>query len=229
MNPALDLYAKIEPLIGFYDAYEHLYKHYLKFLKKFEITTLLDVGCGSGRFLKILNAEGYQARGIEISPSMAEIAAKKGLDVSCKKLEEVEGKYTCITAVADVLNYMEKNDLQNFLDDVFLKLEDNGYFIADINTLHGFEDVTAGSLVKSGEDYLLAIDAEFENGVLHTSIDYFEKDGENYRREHGEIKQYRHSKKEIEKMTEMKCHAPKPIALFSDIADKKIVIFQKKV
>ena len=48
VSPALDLYAKVEDLLGVKEAAPTLYAHYLLFLQTLEFETLLDVGCGSG-------------------------------------------------------------------------------------------------------------------------------------------------------------------------------------
>ena len=47
MKP-LDLYAKIEPLIGFDAQYERLYERYIKELKSLHVNTILDIGTGTG-------------------------------------------------------------------------------------------------------------------------------------------------------------------------------------
>ena len=49
INP-LDLYAKIESLIGFDAQYEKLYQIYLHLLNSLHVKTILDVGCGNGKF-----------------------------------------------------------------------------------------------------------------------------------------------------------------------------------
>lgn len=225
---ALDLYAKIEPLIGFYDAYQKLYDEYITIMQKLNVTTLLDVGCGNGSFLEILKVHGYSTiSGIELSPAMVEIAAEKGLDVSCKSLGELQETYSCITAVGDVLNYMDKKTLQIFLGDVLSRLSEGGCFIADINTRYGFEEVTAGSLIKSSEDYLLAIDAEFDGRVLETQIDYFTKVDGLYKREHGRISQYYHTSDILKKFFGKKAAVHQKINLFSDVPDKEIFVFKK--
>ncbi|MBN2399766.1 MAG: class I SAM-dependent methyltransferase [Candidatus Aminicenantes bacterium] len=41
---------------------------------------ILDIGCGRGEFLELLAASGHQGLGIDLSASMLEIAAEKGLE-----------------------------------------------------------------------------------------------------------------------------------------------------
>ena len=51
-SDSLDLYAKVEDLLGVKEAAPALYAHYLLFLTTFTVDSLLDVGCGSGDFLR---------------------------------------------------------------------------------------------------------------------------------------------------------------------------------
>jgi methionine biosynthesis protein MetW len=52
---------------------------------------VLDVGCGAGRFLRILRDRGHQAVGVEISPSAVEAARATGVDARVANAETGEG------------------------------------------------------------------------------------------------------------------------------------------
>lgn len=222
----LDLYAKIEPMIGFYDAYENLYTNYMQLLRRYRPETVLDVGCGNGKLLEQLSVN-YEVRGIDISAKMVEIAREKGLDAQHCRLDEVADRFDAIVAVADVLNYMPENVLQRFLEDVHAHLNEGGYFLCDINTWHGFSEVAAGSMNVDEEDRFLAIDAEFEEDILQTDITYFERRGSCFAKEKATILQYYHSSSQIEALCPMKLVAMHDISLFSMESDKTILIFQK--
>ena len=43
---------------------------------------VLDVGCGRGEFLALLQARGVRARGIDVNDSMVDVCLQKGLDAS---------------------------------------------------------------------------------------------------------------------------------------------------
>lgn len=225
--PNLDLYAKIEPLIGFYEAYEELYSLYLSKLKKLNISHFLDAGCGNGRFLEIAKEHKIDALGIDLSSKMIDIAKAKGVDARQVELKELRREYECICAIADVLNYMDRDGLKIFLEDVKVRLKNGGYFLFDINSLHGFKDVAEGSFINSSSNYTLAIDAVFEEGKLLTHIDYFERLGESYIREQADIEQFYHSIKDIEALWGAKALSTKPISLFSTKSDKLMVVLQK--
>ncbi len=222
---SLDLYAKIEPYIGFYDTYERLYSYYIKLLEDFDIKSVLDVGCGNGRMLEILSEAGYCAKGIDLSKKMVEIAKQRGVDAECKNISEITGKYDAIIAVADVLNYMDKKSLNKFLGYIKNALKKGGIFICDINTLHGFCDVADGTMVKEDDGLFLAIDAVFDGKVLDTNITLFEKDGELYKKYNGTILQYFYENDDIVDMTPMKLLDKQEVALFSDNPDKVMLRF----
>ncbi len=225
----LDLYARIEPMIGFYEAYERLYDDYIQILHEAGkgITSVLDVGCGNGNFLERLTRR-YRASGIDISEEMVAIARSKGLDVACKPLHEVTEQYDAITAVADVLNYMDRLALQRFLEDVAARLKPNGIFVCDINTLHGFEDVAAGSMNVDHEDRFLGIDARFEAERLTTDIVYFERgEGACFLKERATIVQYYHEMTDLLSLSPMKMITYYDVSLFSDEPDKTILVFKK--
>lgn len=222
----LDLYAKIEPFIGFDEAYENLYQIYLQKLSQYKIDTILDVGCGNGNLLLHLQKK-YNSQGIDISNQMVQIAKAKGVDARCISLDKLTEKYDAIVAVADVLNYFNIETLKQFLKDIENRLKSGGVFICDINTLFGFEEVTAGSLTIDKESLFIAIDSEFEDDVLETKITLFEQKGHSFTKEQAHITQYYYEVKEIETISALRLLAVDEVSLFSDIPDKHILIFKK--
>ncbi len=225
----LDLYAKIEPLIGFYEEYKYLHEEYLHILNEYpHISTVLDVGCGNGSLLLHLQSI-YQAEGIDLSPKMVEIAKSKGVNCSCIDLKDVKNSYDAILAVADVLNYLDDDALSLFLSNVSNRLESGGIFIFDINTLFGFEEVTAGSMSVDEGDQFLSIEAEFLDEILRTEITLFErvKDSDCFTKEDDIIFQYYHDIEKIVSKTDLELVLVKDISLFTDTSDKSLVVLRK--
>jgi len=216
---SLDLYAKIEPMIGFYEAYEDLYDVYEDIIKDLPVKTMLDVGCGNGNFLT--RFKNLDAKGIDISPKMIKIAQKKGLNVSCKKIEDIDEKFDLITAVADVLNYLDDKSLKSFLQAVKNSLNPGGYFIFDINTLYGFSEVAEGVMIQEDQEKFLAIEAEFLDKKLITNFTLFEQNKECYKKFQWQIKQYFHEIAKIKKLSFLKQKIQKDLYLFSEEAPDK--------
>ncbi|AFL67862.1 class I SAM-dependent DNA methyltransferase [Sulfurospirillum barnesii] len=228
INP-LDLYAKIESLIGFDAQYEMLYQNYLEILNALHVKRVLDVGCGNGRFLKHLKDNGFEALGIDRSTKMVERALALGVRASTKELCECEAEsFECVVAIADVLNYIAPLEINAFLDDVALVLPKGGYFICDVNTLYGFEGVAEGVMYHDNGTQFLCVDATFANKELLTKIVLFEKEHELYRKEEGSITQYFHPLSFFKKLISFKLVSTRPIILFGDEPDKTLLIFQKR-
>ncbi|MCF6173603.1 MAG: class I SAM-dependent methyltransferase, partial [Campylobacteraceae bacterium] len=162
----LDLYAKIESMIGFYDEYEELYSSYWKLLSNFKIDKIIDIGCGNGKLLKLLQECKYSAFGIDKSPAMIAIAKKLKVDVSTQELNDFqEESFDCALAVADVLNYMKTDELNVFFKKVSRVLKKDGYFLADINTQEGFE-LADGVLVRDEKEKFLSVESFFKDNIL---------------------------------------------------------------
>lgn len=228
MKP-LDLYAKIEPLIGFYSQYERLYERYIKELKSLHVKSILDIGCGNGKLLQKLCLEGFEAQGIERSAHMVERALELGVKASTRELESYEPEsFDALIAVADVMNYMTTEELSIFFQEVSRVLKKGGFFIGDINTLYGFEAVADGVMVKEEEGCFLSVDASFVKPVLTTTLTLFTAEETMYRKEQGVIFQYFHPIAFFKKLKALKFYTSYPIMLFvSDEADKTMILLQK--
>ena len=225
INP-LDLYAKIEPLIGFYDEYEKLYSSYLQLLSSLHVKSILDIGSGNGKLLKLLEDNGYEAFGIERSQEMVNMAQTLGVKSDVQELSSLnEESFECALAVGDVLNYIPNSDLDTFFTGVARVVKKGGYFLADINTTMGFE-VADGVMVKEFEDKFLSIEALYEDEVLTTNITLFEKSNGSYQKYSGEVLQYFHNKKRFEKLAQFELVSSSSISMFSDEEEKLLMLLR---
>ena len=224
----LDLYAKAEHLLGIEEATEALYDLYRSELDDKEVKTLLDVGCGRGGFMKRMTSDGVSCKGIDLSAVMVDECKLSGLDAECIDIGEVEGKFDAIVSIFDVLNFMDKDTLLKFLESLSDKLNDDGIFIADINTLFGFKDVAEGSMSKDTQDEFLVVDAEFGNNELHTQFTLFVKnDDDKYTKYQDTIVQYFHKINIFQKLTGLKLVEKQTFSLY-DTEDKTLLIFKKR-
>ncbi|MGC9351309.1 MAG: class I SAM-dependent DNA methyltransferase [Sulfurovum sp.] len=229
-SESLDLYAKVEDLLGIEEATPRLYAHYLLFLHSIQPKTLLDVGCGSGDFLlQMKNAlELEEAKGIDLSPLMVERTQKKGIDAACIDLCDLEGKYDVITAVFDMVNYLDAKALQRFLGCIVDHLNDGGYFVFDVNTLYGFENVAVGAFIVDDDTRFLAIDSDFEEGKYRMELTLFEKEEERFVKSQEEITQYYHPLESLSAYAGLELVSHDKIALYEmGDADKLFVVLQK--
>jgi len=227
---SLDLYAKVEDLLGVKEAAPSLYAHYLLFLNTIDFDSLLDVGCGSGDFLRQMDgAIGIpNALGLDLSPLMVARTQALGYEAQCTNLCDVTKSYDVITAVYDMLNYLTKTQLALFLSCVYSRLNDGGYFICDINTLYGLEEVAVGSFITEDETRFVTIDSEYEKGVYTSEFTLFEKENTCYHKSQETIKQYYHTLEDIVQMSGLELISDDDVYLYElEESDKVFVVLKK--
>lgn len=226
INP-LDLYAKIEPMIGFYDEYEKLYEKYLDLLSSLDVSSILDIGCGNGKLLKLLELNHFIPYGIDRSEKMVSLARELGVKADARELNELkDNSFDCALAVADVLNYIRADDLSGFFSKLSNVLKPNGYFLADINTIVGFE-LADGVMIRDETDKFLSIESFFERKILTTNLTLFEKKDNFFKKHSGQILQYYHNLQTFKDIINFKLIETFPIDLFGSGTEKILMIFQK--
>ena len=223
----LDLYAKVEHLLGIDEASEALYDVYRAELANYEIKTLLDVGCGRGGFMQRLISDGVQCKGIDLSSAMIEDCKAQGLDAECIDVHQASGKYDAIVSIFDVLNFLDKDALVKFLDAIANRLKDDGVFIADINTLFGFSNVAEGTMSRDAGDEFLNVDAVFRNDELRTMFTLFEQqEDKSFIKHQNYITQYFHKIKVFQHLSHLKLVDKQTFSLYAK-NDKTLLIFKK--
>ena len=228
----LDLYAKVEPYLDFEEEVYTLHKEFLRFIMVNDLDNIIDIGCGQGYFLENLKVNKKKYFGIDLSVEQIKVCEAKNLNAKAIALSQVTEKFDCATAIFDVLNYVPKKELKTFIKETNLVLNQGAYFIFDVNSLFGFEEVAQGYITIDVEDKFIAIDANFENNKLQTDITLFEKQENGmFSKEQDSIIQEYHSKEfltkllkecgfEIQEIKEFNLHTP-------DNADKLIFICKK--
>ena len=227
---SLDLYAKVEDLLGVKEASPSLYAHYLLFLNPIDFETLLDVGCGSGDFLvQIQQALNIPTvKGIDLSPLMVTQTVQKGIDAEAIDLCTLEDKYDVITSVFDMLNYLTLDQLKEFLLCVNNHLHDGGIFLCDINTLYGFENVAVGSFIVDDDSRFVTVDSDFEEGEYISEFTLFEKDENYFKKSQETIRQYYYSVEDIVKYSGLELIANDDVNLYElEEADKRFIVLRK--
>ncbi len=227
---SLDLYARVEDMLENEEAIASLYGYYYETLSQCTFDSLLDVGCGSGAYLLELQKHfpSVKAKGIDLSPVMAERARDKGIDAEAVDLCELDGKFDVITAVFDMVNYLPRQALEGFFGCIREHLNDGGCFLFDVNTRYGFENVAVGAYIVEDETRFLAIDSDFEEGRYEAKFDLFEREGECYRRSSQTVEQFYHTPETLVSVSKMQLLAKEPLSLYGfDEADKNFMLFQK--
>ncbi len=223
----LELYGQIEPLLGFEEQKERLYDIFLEKLRLLGVRSFLDVGCGSGAFMQKAKKLGLECEGIDLSRQMVERAQSKGLQAGYQDICAVRKKYEAITAVFDVINYMDQERLKRFFGCVKKALRNGGYFLCDINTLYGFEEIAPGAMIVDKDNLFVAIEAEYDKGKLVTQIIAFFRQNSCFVKKKDTIIQYYH-KIEFLKTLGLNLVDIDFVSLYGDEVDKALLTFQKE-
>jgi len=122
-----------------------------------KIKSVLDVACGTGILARELMNMGFQVSGIDISEDMINIAKENTKDnsfiVADMKDFKLNKKFDIITCAFDSINYITNNkDMEKTISNIFNHLENNGFFIFDINTPYLYEDKHFGIIERTFDD-----------------------------------------------------------------------------
>ena len=109
-----------------FESYVPLFEHH---------SPVLDVGCGRGEFLDLLNARTIAARGIDLNHEMAESCRARGLDVTeadaVGHLSTLEDGSLGAIFSAQVVEHLEPAYLLRFLELAFHKLRPGGRLVLE--------------------------------------------------------------------------------------------------
>ena len=226
---ALDLYAKVEDLLGVYEAAPRLYAHYLLMLQRMEFGSLLDVGCGSGEFIAQISGAFPEVRmeGIDLSPEMVRRARERRVEARCVDLCDLTERYDVITCVFDMLNYLAPGELPGFLSCLSQRLNPGGYLLCDLNTLYGFEEVAVGAFTAEDEGRFVAIESDFDAGVYTADFTLFEREeGGCWHKSRERILQYRHTPEVLARLGGLELLEREPVTLYGEEVDKEFLLYR---
>jgi 2-polyprenyl-3-methyl-5-hydroxy-6-metoxy-1,4-benzoquinol methylase len=106
------------------------------FLPPPEAGPVIDLGCGSGELVRLLQADGYDVEGIEISPEQVALAHAAGAGRVRQGdfrtvLATHPAHYAAITAT-DLLEHLTKPEVLQTFDDVAAALAPGGVFVGRV-------------------------------------------------------------------------------------------------
>ena len=97
---------------------------------------ILELGCGTGSYTKILLERGYEVTAVDISEDMLKIARKKcGCEVIKGDIRDItiNDKFDACIAMFAVIGYITKNsDIIKTLNNIRRHLKPDGFFIFDV-------------------------------------------------------------------------------------------------
>ena len=140
---------------------------------------VLDLGCGTGTFTRMLAEAGYDMIGVDGSQEMLMEAREKTADSGilslCQDMREFElyGTVRAIVSTCDTMNYLlTPEDFIRTLRLANNYLDPGGVFIFDLNTLYKFREVMGNTTIaESGEDASFIWDNYFDEETGRNEYD----------------------------------------------------------
>jgi O-antigen chain-terminating methyltransferase len=114
------------------------------FLKYFEgCRNVLDIGCGRGEFLELMNEQGIGAHGVDLDETMVDYCQMRGLEVELKDaisyLEGLEDSSLDGIFIDQVVEHLEPGYLIRLLQLCYQKMQYGFYLVAEtVNPLSFF-------------------------------------------------------------------------------------------
>jgi len=153
-----------------------------------EASLLVDLGCGTGSFTRLMRDKGFDCIGIDSSMEMLEIARAKEEDSSilylCQDMREIDLFSTvgCVVSVCDCINYLlEEEDILTTFKNVNNYLFPGGLFIFDFNTVHKYRDVIGDTVIAENREEASFIWENYyddESQINEYDLTLFIKNGE---------------------------------------------------
>ncbi|WP_312644496.1 class I SAM-dependent methyltransferase [Hydrogenoanaerobacterium sp.] len=155
------------------------------------VELLLDLACGTGSLSAELVNLGYDVIGVDSSAEMLSFAASKapGALFLCQDMTSLNlyGTIDVTICALDSLNHMiEEQELQRAFDRVAMFTAPSGLFIFDVNTVYKHRAVLGcNTFFYENEDCCCVWQNEYNehHHIVTIDLDFFVKEGENYRRE----------------------------------------------
>ncbi|NPA28077.1 MAG: methyltransferase domain-containing protein [Epsilonproteobacteria bacterium] len=226
---ALDLYAKIEDLLGVSEVAPRLYSFYFDILKDIEFDSLLDIGCGKGEFIEVLSNIGINAVGIDKSPLMVKEAKKRGVVAIEAEVKDIKEQFDIATATFDMVNYLAPTEFESFFSDVAKVVKKGGYFIFDINSLYGISEMAVGNFIAQDKNRFVAIESFYEDRVYKSYFTLFENNNNCYKKSEAKIFQYYYEDSDFKKLKDWRVVKTLPINLYETESIDKIIYILRRL
>lgn len=177
--------------------YERYGEYILQLAEKYNhnMGITLDLACGTGSLTLWLKKKGVDIYGIDASAEMLSVAQEKALDNDIsgmlflrQKMQNIDlyGTIdTCICTLDSINHITNKDDVQKTFSRVSFFMNPEALFIFDVNTLYKHQKVLGNNTFVYDTSKVYCV---WQNSLckdsrtVDISLDFFQRDGDIYRR-----------------------------------------------
>ena len=152
-------------------------------------SAVLDLCCGAGQLASRLSRDGYVVTGVDVSPSMVEIARGNASDAAFHVQDARDGLpgrgYAAVLSTFDSLNHlMALDDLGRVFRNVRDVLAAGGYFVFDLNMEAAYEARWHGTFGYVEDDHVCMVRSSHDiaERIGRMEVTIFEAAGSAWRR-----------------------------------------------
>ncbi len=149
---------------------------------------MLDLGCGTGTLTHIMRGRGYDMIGVDASEEMLMQAKNKDSDILylCQSMTgfELYGTVDAAISSLDCANYLlEDGELFKMFSLINNYLNPNALFIFDISSEKKLSETLGNNtFIYEEANIFYTWENSFDGNLLDMRLNFFEKDGNIYRR-----------------------------------------------
>lgn len=190
---------------------------------------ILDMACGTGQLLPLLEKQGYSMIGIDKSPEMLTAARENCYAAGstplllCQDMQVLDlyGTVDGAVCIMDSLNHLPNlSAIRKTLARLHVFLRPGGIFLFDVNTVHKHQNILADNcFVLETQDVYCVWQNEYRKR-LHTvqiTLDFFMRQGNVYRRESEQFQEHAYSLASLTRVLQETGF--EPLGIYDDLTD----------
>lgn len=133
------LFSKVYDAFGWNFYPEEFAELLLKWMEEnaIAVTSMLDIGCGTGVLCHVLQKHGIRTQGMDLSEDMLAMAREKYPEIPFEQgnmiTYKTPGRFDLVTSTCDAMNHiLNQEDLEQAMKSVYDCLLPGGYFLFDL-------------------------------------------------------------------------------------------------
>lgn len=208
-NVFADYYDDLMQNVGYSQRCDYIVEIMKKHKHEFGIT--LDLACGTGSLTRELAKKGVDVYGIDASAEMLSEAMQKSADENLNILYLKQNMQslnlygtidTCVCTLDSINHITNIDDVQKAFDKVAFFMNENGFFVFDVNTTYKHNKILANNTFVYETEKVFCVwqNTLCDDNLVEIDLDFFEEENGVYFRTSESFSERAYSDEEIRKM-----------------------------